>query len=173
MKKIILGLLIIGLTSQVFSQVVHLPEIEITAINYKYLSAVDSDDIDLDVKMLQKRAATFDFKNSDMYTDEDQEFDVKFYIPDGTMLVAYDKSGEIIRTIERFKNVRLPVMVRNSISKKYPEWGLKKDVYRVTYTKDQCKKIYKVILEKEDKVLRVKIDEKGKFIGKKSSTVSL
>ena len=173
MKKLILGLIVICQTSQLFSQIVDLPEVEITATNYKYISAVDSDDLDFNVKMLEKEAATFDFKNSDMYTDLDPSNDVTFDIPNGAMLVAYNRRGEIIRTTERFKNVKLPLVVRNAISQKYPEWGLKKDVYRVTYRKDQCNKVYKIILEKENKVLKVKIDEKGNFIENKSLKVSL
>ena len=51
MKKIMLGLFIIGLTTQFglttqsFSQVISdgmLPEIEVYALNYKYLSSVDN-----------------------------------------------------------------------------------------------------------------------------------
>ena len=164
MKKLILGLLAIGFTSQVFSQVVKLPEIEITAVNYKYINAVDSQDLDLDVKMLEEKVALFDVKNSDYYLDEYNTYHVEFYIPNGTILAAYDKDGKIIRTVERFKNIRLPVDVRDAIFARFPEWTLKRDVYRVTYKQEKSRKEYKVVLKKGDKILRVKIDEKGYFL---------
>lgn len=173
MKKLILGLLVIGLTSPVFSQVIVLPEIEITAVNYKYLSSVDSEDLDLDVKMLEENVAHFDLKNADVYNDEYDTYEVRFYIPKGVILVAYDKNGEVLRTIERFKNVKLPVAVRNTILTTFPGWELTKDSYRVIYKNNESKKIYKVVLEKVGKVLRIKIDEQGTIIGDKSSKVEL
>ena len=164
MKKLILGLLVIGLTSQVFSQVVTLPEIKITAVNYKYINAVDSEDLDLDVKMLEEKVALFDLKSSDFYLDEYHTYDVRFYIPNGTILAAYDKNGKITRTIERFDNVKLPVDVRDAVFARFPGWTLKRDVYRVTYNQDRSRKEYKIILQKGKKVLRVKTDEKGFFL---------
>lgn len=164
MKKLILGLLVFGLTSHVFSQVITLPEIEITAVNYKYLNAVDSEDLDFDVKMLENKVAVFDLKSADFYLDEYDTYEVKFYIPNGSILAAYDKNGTLIRTIERFKDVKLPVDVRDAIFARFPGWGLKRDVYRVTYNQEKSRKEYKVILQKGKKILRVKTDDKGFFL---------
>ncbi|MCK5400768.1 MAG: nicotinate-nucleotide adenylyltransferase [Flavobacteriaceae bacterium] len=164
MKKLILGLLVIGLTSQVFSQVVHLPEIEITAVNYKYINAVDSQDLDFDVKMLEEKVALFDLKSSDFYVDEYSTYQVRFYIPNGTILAAYDGNGKVTRTIERFKDIKLPVDVRNAVFARFPGWTLKKDVYRVTYNQEKSRKEYKIVIEKNGKILRIKTDEKGFFL---------
>jgi hypothetical protein len=132
MKKLVLGLLVFGLTSQLFSQVNPLPVIEISAVNYEYLDAVDSYDLDIDVKKLE--------------------------------VAAYDKNGDIIRTIERFKDVALPVAVRKSISKNYPGWYFKKDIYRVTYNQEGSKKVYKVLLTKGNQTIKVRTDENGYFL---------
>jgi len=164
MKKLILGLLVIGLTSQVFSQVITLPEIEITAVNYKYLNAVDSEDMDFNVKMLEEKVALFDLKNSDFYLDEYSTYEVRFYIPDGKIVAAYDGNGKITRTIEKFSNIKLPAEVRDAIFSRFPGWALKRNVYRVTYNQDNSRKEYKVILQKGDEILRVKTDEKGYFL---------
>ncbi len=164
MKKLILGLLAIGLTCQVFSQVIRLPEIEITAVNYKYLNAVDSEDLDFDVKMLEEKVALFDLKSSDFYLDEYDTYEVKFYIPNGTILAAYNKDGKLIRTIERFKDVKLPIDVRDAIFARFPGWGLKRDVYRVTYNQEKSRKEYKVVIEKDGKLMRLKTDDKGYFL---------
>jgi hypothetical protein len=164
MKKLILGLLVFGLTSQMFSQVVTLPEVEITAVNYKYLSAVDSEEMDFNVKFLEEKVAMFDLKNADFYIDDYGIYQVRFYIPNGFILAAYDRNGKIIRTIEKFKDVKLPSAVRNAIFERFPDWGLKKDVYKVTYNQQGSKKVYKVVIQKGDEVLRLYTDENGYFI---------
>jgi len=164
MKKLILGLLAIGLTCQIFSQVINLPEIEIAAVNYKYLSAVDSEDVDINVKLLEEKVAHFDIKNSDFYVDDYTTYEVSFYIPNGTILAAYDKNGKITRTIEKFTDVKLPMDVRDAIFARFPGWTLKRDVYRVTYNQEKSRKVYKVVLLKGKKILRVKVDDKGYFL---------
>ena len=76
MKKLMLGLLVFGFTTQfMFSQVVKLPEIDIT-VNYKYLNSIDAEnqDIDLSVKNLEEEVAFFNLKESDFYRDEYQTY---------------------------------------------------------------------------------------------------
>jgi len=164
MKKFVLGLLVLGLTSQLFSQVVSLPEIEIASVNYKYLDAIDSEDLDINVKMLQEKVAQFDVRNTDLYVDDYYTYQVTFFIPNGKILVAYDKNGEMVRTVERFKNVKIPIIVKKSISERYPGWFFKKDVYRVTYNQEGSKKEYKITLEKGKDIINVKTDENGNFL---------
>ena len=164
MKKFVIGLLIMGLTSPMFSQVVRLSDVEITAVNYKYLNTVDTEDTDATVKMLQEKVAMYDLKNSELYSDDYYNYEVIFYIPDGRIVAAYDKDGKIIRTIEKFENVKLPKAVRESVFTRYPEWVLTKDIYRVTYHEDKAKKVYKVILKNGVKTIRVNTDENGDFL---------
>jgi hypothetical protein len=164
MKKLILGLLVFGLASQLNAQIIELDEIEITAVNYKYLSAVDSKDVAIPVKELEEKVALFDLKNAEFYLDEYELYQVKFYIPDGTILAVYNGDGEVLRTVEKFKNVRLPNDIRLAISEKYPNWAFKKDVYRVTYHDGKSKKEYKVVLMNGDKKIRVKINDEGEFL---------
>ena len=83
MKKYILILFLLTFTFQMFSQIIELPEVEITAVNYKYLNAVDAEDIAQPVKMLQEKVALYDLKNSDLYSDEYDEYFVTFFIPEG------------------------------------------------------------------------------------------
>lgn len=166
MKKLIFSLIIFSLTFEVYSQITQLPEVVITAVNYKYLSSVDTEDTDLSVQMLEEKVAMYDLKSSELYSDEYDTYTVSFYIPDGKIVAAYDKDGKIIRTIEKFKNVKLPLDVQKAISKRFPNWTLAKDVYSVTYNadKDKVKKQYKVKLENGEEVLRVKLDEQGDFL---------
>jgi len=161
MKKLIIGMLVIGFTSQMFSQVIQLPDVEIKVVNYKYLNAVDSEDVDLEIKRLEKEVAYFDYVNSDFYMDDW----VSFYIPKGKILASYDENGEIVTTTEKFENIKLPAIVRTAIFERFPGWVLSKNVYRVTYNRNKNKKEYKVVLQNGNKSVRVRTDEKGNFVG--------
>ncbi len=163
MKKPILIILLLALSSQVYSQVTELKEVTITAVNYKYLNSVDSEDTDVSVQLLEKKAARHNLKDSDYYDDDYDTYHVTFFIPEGKILAAYDKDGTLIRTIEKFKNVKLPMKVREAIAKRYPNWRMVEDVYRVNYHKGAVKKQYKVTLKNGDETLKVKLDEKGNF----------
>lgn len=166
MKKSFLIILLIAFSSQVYAQIIQLPEVHITAVNYKYLNAVDSESNDLTVQMLEEKVAMFDLKNSEFYNDEYETYNISFYIPDGKILAAYDKNGKLIRTIEKFKNVKLPENVRDAIAVRFPNWSMISDVYKVNFHRDNvvARKQYKVRLTNGDKRMKIKIDEKGNFL---------
>jgi hypothetical protein len=165
MKKLILIILVLVLSNQVYSQIIELPEVNIIAVNYKYLNAVDSEENSLTVQMLEEKVAMFDLKNSEYYNDEYDTHYISFYIPDGKILAAYNKDGKLIRTIERFKNIKLPEKVQMAIAKRFPNWSMTSDIYKVIFHKDNddAKKQYKVRLENGDKRMKVKLDEEGNF----------
>ena len=169
MKKILLGLLVLGLTTQFYAQVLDdqlLPEVEVRAMNYKYLNSVDNQsEPSLDIRKLEQKVANYDLQSADFYIEDFDLYKVTFYIPDGIIVAAYDKEGVILYTIERFKDTNLPRPVMKSVSKKFPGWTISKDVYKLSYTKEYgAKKTYKITLDNGVKKLRVKTDEKGNFI---------
>jgi len=168
MKKIMLGLFIFGLTIQSFAQVINdgqLPEVEVRAVNYKYLNEVNNSDADPTVNLLELEVAKFDPRGTDLYEDEYNYYKVSFYIPDGNIVAAYDQNGKIIRTIEKFSDVKPPRAVINSVATRFPGWVISKDVYKVSYHNERGTiKTYKLILENGDKTMRVKTDESGKFL---------
>ncbi len=70
MKKLLLVLLAIGLTSQFYAQVINdgmLPEVEVRATNYKYLNSVDNSEAAVSVKLLEDKVAKFDVRSSEFY----------------------------------------------------------------------------------------------------------
>lgn len=168
MRKLLLGLLALGLTSQFYAQVVNdgmLPEVEVRATNYKYLNSVDNSEAAVSVKLLEDMAAKFDVRSSEFYEDGSDFYRVYFFIPDGKVVAAYDRDGKIIYTIEKFKNVALPENIASSIADRFPGWKIAKDVYKVNYdVKDGTKKQYKVVLENGNKTIRVKLDGDGVFL---------
>ena len=168
MRKLILGLLVLGLTTQFYAQVLNeseLPEVEVFAVNYKYLNSVTSNVSDQDVISLEREVATFDYRNSDMYSDDYEDYSISFYIPNGVIVAAYGKDGKIVRTIERFKNVKPPTTVITSISQNYPGWAITKDVYKVDYHQDiGVTQIYKFTIKNGKEKLHVKTDGEGNIL---------
>jgi hypothetical protein len=168
MKKFIIGLFVIGLTSPVFAQipkVEQLSEVVVTAVNYRYLNAMDSKEVAIPVKMLERKVAAYNVQDSDFYQDDFGFYYISFYIPEGKIVAAYNAEGEIIRTIERFEDVNLPTAVRDAVADRFPKWEIVNDVYRVTYNRTKgANKSYKIKLKNGDKVMRVKVDDTGEFL---------
>ncbi len=166
MKNLFLGLIFIGFAFQINAQAVELPE-TLISVNYKYLDAVDVDHVPNRVKKLEKEVLNYkNIEQSKLYDDEHDTYTVSFYVPEGKIVAAYDAQGKIIRTIEKYNNVRLPLVVMQSISKRFPNWGIVEDVYLIKYhcDDDNLKQEYKVKIKNENEVLTVKTNEKGEFI---------
>lgn len=156
--------LIAGFNFSLKAQIV-LPEVKIEAVNYKYLNSVESNSVALPVKRLQREVAEFDLKSSEFYEDEYDTYFISFYIPEGEILAAYDKDGNLLRTAEKYKNVKLPPMVTTTIAQKYPGWAIAKDAYLVSFYENKgVTKVYKLVLEKGNKRMRVKTNEFGDII---------
>ncbi|MCK5441720.1 MAG: nicotinate-nucleotide adenylyltransferase [Maribacter sp.] len=169
MKKIVLGLLAIGLTTQAYTQIIKtekLSEVTVYATNYKYLNSVNTEEAaSIPVEMLERKVAAFDYKSSDFYQDDYDLYYITFFIPKGKILAAYDKDGKLVRTAEKFKNINLPMAVKKAVLDRFPEWSITKDIYLVNYHEDRgVNKKYKLKLENGDKILRIKVDEKGEFL---------
>lgn len=161
-----LGLLVFGLATQfMFSQTEELPEVRLD-INYKYLDAIESDDVALSVKELEEEVAFFNVKESDMYEAYLDNYTVSFFIPKGRIVAIYNKDGKIEQTIERFKNIRLPISVMSRILEQYPNWDIVEDTYKVDYydRRGVTQKQYKVKLKNKDKIKTVKMDEDGQYL---------
>ena len=162
---LILSTCIAGFTIQSFAQEV-LPEVTIVATNYKYLKSIRNPTEEAQpVQMLQRQAAAFDVKNSEYYEDEYDTYFISFYIPQGKILAAYDKDGKLLRTAEKFRNVALPTAVTQSVTKRFPQWAISKNVYLVSYYRAEgTKKEYKLLLANGNKRIRVKTNENGEFM---------
>jgi hypothetical protein len=165
-KNSFVAVFIFAAFTQTFAQTI-LPEIVIRAANYKYLNAVSPEDSPKPVSMLEEYAAAYDIKGSQFYEDEYDNYFVSFLIPDGKILAAYDKDGKLLRTAEKYKNVAVPLAVKQAVEKKYPHWVIAKEVYLVNYYAEGGgvnKKLYKLLLENGDKRMRVKITDQGEFL---------
>jgi hypothetical protein len=156
---------ILGFANNSFSQIT-LPEVRVLSLNYKYLKSVYDSSAAQPVKLLERRAASFDLKNSEFYEEESDSYFISFYLPEGQILAFYDNTGKMIHSAEKFKNVALPRVVQVAVANKYPGWAIAKDIYLVNYVSDgnESKKVYKLILENNSKRIRTKLSDKGEFL---------
>lgn len=154
-----------GATIQAFAQQV-LPEITVTASNYKYLNAVNPEEAAQPVNMVEHYMAAYDLKGAEFYEEEYDNYVVSFFIPEGKILAAYDKEGNLLRTAEKFKDVAVPNQIKQAVAKRFPHWAITKDVYIVSYYSKTgiYKKLYKLLLENGDKRMRVKLADSGEFL---------
>ena len=168
MMRLIISLFMIGATLQFYAQepkAEGLEEIIIVAKNYKYLDKTGAEDVAIPVQQLQRKVATYNIKELDVYEDEYDYYDVSFVIPEGKILASYDKDGNILRTAEKFKDINLPAAIVNSIVTRFPSWSISKNVYLVYYhNRDGVKKTYKIILENGDKRIKITTDNLGNFL---------
>ena len=114
MKNLILLILAWGLTTPIFAQIIVLDEVVISPVKYKYIYEVIDDDVDQSVKDLQEKLGKFDVTKEEYFNDEYDTYDVSFYIPKGYAVATYDKEGNLLRTIERYKNVKTSVCCKSS-----------------------------------------------------------
>ena len=173
MKKIIIGLLLISLASLSYSQNTErnmLSEVEIYASNYDYIKSVEDKYLPKAVVLLKIEVANFDVHGSSLhkrgkendYPDRDGNYNVKFSNKLGKINAVYNYRGKVLKTTERFTNIKLPRTVINSILTKYPDWTISKDMYFVKYnhSKELIRK-YIVYLKNDNKNIKLRLDENG------------
>jgi len=91
-----------------------------------------------------------------------------FKLEDGFLSASFNEKGKLISVIEKFRNVKLPELVRN-LAVKFPEWSLVKDKYLYVQRNGSVRvKEYKVIIKKGNKIRRVVLNEDGVIIRGKS-----
>ncbi len=172
MKKLLIGIFFLGLTSLAYSQgsseerkQLKLDGITLMPANLGYLSIVGAGTKSLKVLNLQRAAASFDIKKSSTYNRKAGYHVFSFDQKDGHIIATYDRAGRIIKSSERFSDVVLDTGLRNSIYLKYPGWYIEGNKYEVLYSlgKD-TKKVYRFKLKKGDQKKRIKCDANGKIM---------
>lgn len=168
MKRILPFYIALALSTFLWAQdpkTEELSEVVVTAVNYKYLSSIDSKETPIPVKLLERKVASYKVKKDGIFEDEYPFYTVSFYLPEGKIVAVYDEDGKILRTIERFKNLDLPKAVIESLENTYPDWKIVDDVYLIDYNHQKgVNRTFKLKLQKRKKTIKVKMDEKGNYL---------
>ncbi|WP_372756559.1 nicotinate-nucleotide adenylyltransferase [Mariniflexile sp.] len=166
MRKIIFGFFIFGLTFQVQSQTIELTK-TVIASNYQYHNAIETHEAPQPVKKLED--AVLNYKTTELcklFESDKDIYTVKFTTQEGEIVAAYNKKGEIINTIEKYNNVRLPLAVMQAIATRFPNWGIVEGIYLVKYKSEQdlLNQQYKLKIKNENQVITVNTDPNGVFL---------
>ena len=169
MKNYAIGLLVLGFASLGYSQdpdnemdEVQLSDVVVTPINLSYIAKVQDKSTPEPVIKLENKAARYNVKNSPVFDEDFDAYEVIFSQTNGSIMATYDGNGKITSTKEKYKDLTLPFKVRNAIYKKYPGWTIHSDVYVVSYKHDgKLKQIYEARITKDNMKKRVKCDTEG------------
>ncbi len=169
MRKLMIGMLFLGLTSLAYgqeteavAQEVELAEVTVTAINSDYLLAVQDHQTPAAARALESMAANFNLKASPVYNRIDKSFEVTFKNSQGSIYAVYDHDGDMISAFENIKNVSPPLSLRKQICEENPGWTIAKSKYQVTYYRGKdAKRQYKAQLRsgKKKQNLKFQIEE--------------
>lgn len=166
MKTLVFGLLVLGFTSLGLSQdhndgisVVQLEDVMVSALNTNYLTTVQDESTPGTIKQIQLAAANFDIKSNPRYDrNAEKPLEVIFKSNKGKIVAFYDTHGKIVSSRENFKNVLLPLTLREKLIVDYSGWEMKSNKYLCTYVDDkQLKRKFKIGLTdgKHSKKLRM------------------
>lgn len=85
---------------------------------------------------------------------------------DGAYLTAtYNEKGKLMKVVEKYENVKLPMPVMLSVSKAFPDWTIVKD--RFLYTQEDgtvTDKKYNIKLKKDNDVKKIVVNPQGKIL---------
>ncbi len=166
MRKLMIGMLFLGLTSLAFgqekedeAQEVELAEVTVTAINSDFLQAVQDHQTPAAARALESMAANFDLKESPVYNRIDTAFEITFRNSQGSIYAVYDRDGDMLSAFENIKNVSPPQALRKQICEENPGWSITKSKYQVTYIKGKdAKRRYKAQLKSGKKKQNLKFE---------------
>ncbi|MCK0179289.1 hypothetical protein MWU50_08315 [Flavobacteriaceae bacterium S0862] len=158
MKTIVLGLLIIGFTTQIHSQTNNLSIFK----NIKYLEKVKNEGSPVIIKKMENIAAEYDIQKADVFNPKRKgTYDVTFEETSGKIVATYNKKGKLIKTIEVYNNLKLPLQVSKSISKEYPGWIFTGNTHEVLYNKGKVKKLYRIQIKNNNSKKELKFELKS------------
>ncbi|MDT0649350.1 hypothetical protein [Autumnicola edwardsiae] len=85
-------------------------------------------------------------------------YEVTFKSRKGFLRANYDINGDLVKTVQRFKNAALPYEVRNKIFNEYHGWDITKSTFFAIGTGEKMDKgCYRIIVEKGNRKERIKV----------------
>jgi len=171
MKNLLIGLFIIGLTSLSYSQNLYsevekgaLEDNTRSSININYLTKVQNVKTSVNVKLFEDIVSRHDITTSLKFDRRVKPFKVKFITSNGSIIATYDQNGKILTSLEKFKNVDLPLHILKSISKEYPNASILSNTYLVSYkSNNDIIKRYTVKIKKDNVKKNLRIDSEGRI----------
>ncbi|MGS0528073.1 hypothetical protein ACU8V7_25620 [Zobellia nedashkovskayae] len=172
MKKLIIGVLILGFASLANAQNAFYQPREFTpileeepAVNSDYQNLVKEGTIAPKVLKLQDVVANFKLEESKLFRGDKRTYEVIFRKANGRVYATFNGDGKILYSREIYTNAIFPVLVRNTIYREYPGWYALSNQYMVSYSVDLgVKKVYRVKIGKGQLQKTLKLDADGTIL---------
>ncbi|MFD1095920.1 hypothetical protein [Salegentibacter chungangensis] len=152
MKTLVLGILLLGLSSLGYAQRldverVMLEDVKVSTLNSDYLHAIQDDKTPLNLIGVQRLIASYDINDASFYDPENDRYEVYFKTENGNSTVYYDGKGKILKSHEYYKDVKVPIEIWKQIYKDNEGWSMIKNKYSSTYSDSELRnRKYKVFL---------------------------
>jgi len=90
---------------------------------------------------------------------------VVFKNSQGRIVATYNNEGKILSTVEKYKDVVIPVNLGIIIFKQFPGWAYQSSTYLISYTENNgFSKKYKIKINKGNHKKTLNFDSHGKSI---------
>lgn len=140
-------------------QTIELEGVTLKPLNLDYMYSVVDKNMPRSVQQLERKVALFDITELDIYNGDFEAYEVFFEQHNGSIIATYDANGKIMESYERFRDIALPVAIREYIAERNPGWKIHKDIYIVSYFDDKdVSKVARVQLVKDGLKKNLKID---------------
>ncbi len=135
-------------------------------LNFNYLANIKANEEPFIVVQLERLAANFDIKTSSIYDNSEvATYNVVFKNSQGRIVATYNNEGKILSTVEKYKDVVIPVNLGIIIFKQFPGWAYQSSTYLISYTENNgFSKKYKIKINKGNHKKTLNFDSHGKSI---------
>ncbi|UQD54864.1 hypothetical protein [Flavobacterium sp. K5-23] len=173
MKTLIVTLLVLGLSLSSFAQVKpmkdmdkmkieELPAVVIKRIGNDFSVYLPDNNPDKDVRNIQEKFIAYDlgkdYEGAETYL-------LVMETKKGSLSATYNEKGKLVRVVENYKNVKLPIAVMISVYKKYPDWTIVNDKFLYTQEEgDVLKKQYQLKIKKNKETRKLTVRPNGEIL---------
>jgi len=130
-----------------------------------YLRRVQSPITPNSVRQYQIMAVDYDVAKLDLFDGRNELFLVAFKTQKGTILTSYDRKGEVVESVEKFRDLALPLEIMRTGLKSHAGWAVIRTNYYVSYVKDQRTEIiYTIQITDGIKKKKILLDGDGTLL---------
>ncbi|GGD46367.1 hypothetical protein [Muriicola marianensis] len=174
MKQILFSALLLGLSGTGLAQDAkpQVQEISLAAVtvspilNHSYRNMAIKGINSEAVVDLEEIAARYNVNESSVYDKSMDAYEIIFKNSKGSILATYDKTGKILTTVERYKDISLPSGVRNTVHSQYPGWELTDNNYLVRFKDGRdIRRVFTVTIVKDGAKKNLKLSVEGESMG--------
>lgn len=171
MKLFINVIAVLGMSTLTYSQSIEakeefrsdeLPAVVIKSAGRDFSVYLPDRNPDAKVRQMQEKFIGYNIgKDHEGY----DEYLVLMQSDEAYLAATYNQNGKLIKVVEKYENVKLPISVMLSVAKAFPDWTIVKDKF--LYTQEDgtiTDKKYNLKLKKDNDVKKIVVNPQGKIL---------